>query len=167
MGTHRKQMTWAMAKAKRARLLAILTGCAVRGEPCPVLDVLAKQVDVHPRSVKHMLCRLRDERFIRWRMRRRATGSLRIVTILATGQRTATPAVLTARARRTASLQRAAAISDVELEDAKTALRRQGVIVFDATITDGKAGRGLIKVDGRNITPIQVLERAARLAMRP
>lgn len=47
-----------------------------------------------------------------------------------------------------------------ELDRAKTALRQTGRIVFDATVTDGPAGRGLIKVDSKNMTPAEVLSLA-------
>lgn len=52
---------------------------------------------------------------------------------------------------------------DDALESAKTALRRRGVIVYDATVTDGAKGAGLIRVDGRRMTRADVLFAAARL----
>ena len=51
-----------------------------------------------------------------------------------------------------------------ELERAKTALRRAGIVVFDAEITDGPAGRGLVKVGGRNVLPEEVIEMAKAAA---
>lgn len=52
-------------------------------------------------------------------------------------------------------------ITDDAIERAKTALRRRGCIVYDAEISDGAKGRGLIRVDQRRMTRAEVL-RAAR-----
>ncbi len=56
-------------------------------------------------------------------------------------------------------------VADTELERAKTILRRRGRVVFDATVTDGSAGAGLVKVDGRNMPPADVVRRAAQIDM--
>jgi hypothetical protein len=48
-----------------------------------------------------------------------------------------------------------------EVEAAKTKLRRRGCVVFDAEVTDGSAGKGFIKCDGKRVTPAELIERAA------
>ncbi len=47
-----------------------------------------------------------------------------------------------------------------EIEAAKTKLRRLGCVVYDAAITDGNAGMGYIKCDGRRLTPQELIARA-------
>lgn len=51
---------------------------------------------------------------------------------------------------------------DDALEAAKRALRRRGVVVYDATVTDGAKGRGLIRVDNKRMTRAEVLLVAER-----
>jgi hypothetical protein len=51
-------------------------------------------------------------------------------------------------------------VPPTKLDEAKNALRRRGCIVFDATVTEGSAGEGLIRCDRRVVTPEQLLEMA-------
>lgn len=51
-------------------------------------------------------------------------------------------------------------VPSTALDEAKNVLRRRGCIVFDATVTDGEAGHGLIRCDQRTVTPEQLLEMA-------
>lgn len=46
------------------------------------------------------------------------------------------------------------------LEKAKTILRKQGRVVFNATI-DGSGGKGMVKCDGRLFTAAEIIQRAA------
>lgn len=46
---------------------------------------------------------------------------------------------------------------DDALENAKMILRRRGAIVYDATVTDGAKGKGLIRVDNKRMTRADVL----------
>ncbi len=47
-----------------------------------------------------------------------------------------------------------------EIEAAKTKLRRRGFVVYDATVTDGRTGKGFIYCDKEKITPQELLARA-------
>jgi hypothetical protein len=47
------------------------------------------------------------------------------------------------------------------LEKAKTILRKQGRVVFDATV-DGSGPKGFVKCDGRLFTAEQIIQRAAQ-----
>lgn len=60
----------------------------------------------------------------------------------------------------------APAHGDDAVERAKRILRQRGCIVFDATVTDGSRGAGLIRVDGRRLTRAELLEAAAMACKR-
>lgn len=55
-------------------------------------------------------------------------------------------------------------IASFALEQAKTVLRKAGRVVFNAEITDGRSGIGLVKVDNVDWTPAQVIEVARGMA---
>ncbi len=46
------------------------------------------------------------------------------------------------------------------IEAAKTKLRKRGFVVYDATVTDGRTGKGFIYCDKEKITPQELLARA-------
>lgn len=50
-----------------------------------------------------------------------------------------------------------------ELETAKTILRRAGIVVYNAEVTDGRNGRGFVKVGGVDCTPEEVIRRAVEM----
>jgi len=55
---------------------------------------------------------------------------------------------------------------NMELDRAKTILRKTGRVVFNAEIVDGRKARGWIKVDGRTYTAQQVIDMAMEKAPR-
>jgi len=55
---------------------------------------------------------------------------------------------------------------NMELERAKTILRKTGRVVYNAEVTDGRPAKGKIKVDGRNYDPQEVIDMARENAPR-
>lgn len=55
---------------------------------------------------------------------------------------------------------------DDALEHAKRFLRSRGMVVYDASISEGARGKGLVRVDNRRLTRDEVIALAARLASR-
>ena len=128
-------------------LLECLTDLAEQGEPCPITSLVARRLRAGRMSVQLALARLKLLGLIDWRLVRRGqAASVRVVTILASGKRTSLPLPPIACPER-----------PPELEAAITRLRRLGHIVFDAAVTDGLRGVGLIRVDHRRLTPERVL----------
>lgn len=165
MPPHRPYLRTPERTGKKAELLAYLTECARLGKMCPKLTDLGIRLAVSAEQAYAMLGDLRTERKISWRTVYCGPqiGKVRIVTVTATGQTTIRPVYQEARPKGTLK----AIKSDCdELERAKTALRRFGRFVWDAEISDGPAGRGLVKVDGVNVSAAEVLARAAPLMVR-
>ncbi len=135
--------------------LTILDATARHGKQCPTLAEIGSLLGVNTDKARAYLDVLRSEKKISWRIQYMGTGigNVRIVTITETGQTTGLPAYQ-GRPRGT---YKAAKVERQEIDRAKTALRRFGRIVFDAEVTDGPAGKGFVKVDGRNLTPDAVL----------
>lgn len=52
---------------------------------------------------------------------------------------------------------------NVEFELAKTILRRAGFVVYNAEVTDGRNGRGFVKVNNVDCTPEEVIKRAVEM----
>lgn len=159
MGTPTHRLPPALADALAGELMEMLEDCARRRAVCPRKSALARRLGIAPEAVAPLFHRLRDRRQIRWRSVQRGLEHVRVVTIVSNGRTTGLPT-------RYGELGQSR-VTDADLERAKTLLRRRGVIVFDARVTDGRKGRSLVKVDGRNLAPAEVLERAARLGRRP
>lgn len=150
---------------RKAELLTVLEECARLDKICPGLDELTRWFGVGATTIHDMLHRLRREKAISWKIVYCGTrlGNVRVVKIAATGKTTATPEMGCRPTRRF----KLSSAERTELERAKTVLRRQGRVVFNAEITDGGRGRGLVKVDGRNATPAEVIARAAPFLAKP
>lgn len=52
-----------------------------------------------------------------------------------------------------------------ELERAKDALRRAHRVVFNAEVTDGRLAKGLVKVNGLNMQPAEVIAMAKKVGV--
>lgn len=92
MPNHRTSSA-AMADKKKS-LLAIIEGAARNGHVCPSLSRLAELLRLGTNTVHEMLHSLRNERVISWTLVfgfGAAGGRVRVVTIKATGARTAMP----------------------------------------------------------------------------
>ena len=135
-----------------ADLFEIVVDAAHMGDACPSTAELARLLGITLTAAQLGLDRLRRKGLIDWHVawcgERR--GKLRVVTILATGERTREPLPPELRP----------CSEDPELEQAKSRLRRKGHIVFDAWITDGMRGRDLVRVDHRRLTRQAVLDLA-------
>jgi DNA-binding Lrp family transcriptional regulator len=161
MAKPRKSAPPQLSPKKRA-LMEVLDATARHGKVCPGLAGLAKLLGVSATTAMELLRSLRGAGLITWITPYCGTGlgKVRIVTIVATGQTTAKPETAWRRSGAAPKPQR---VVREDLERAKTALRRRGCIVFDAEVTDGLAGRGFVKVDGRNISPADVIRQAAAI----
>lgn len=146
-------MTASPISDRAAAMLGFLERCAELGKVCPSLEALAKRFETSSTTIIKLLDELRRGGRISWRIVYCGTGvgNVRTVTITASRRQTATPRMVGRGPRPTASA------ADSDLERAKTVLRRRGKIVFDATVTDGRAGKGFVKVDGHDLTPDQVI----------
>ena len=55
---------------------------------------------------------------------------------------------------------------DDALEHAKRFLRSRGMVVYDASVSEGARGKGLVRVDNRRLTRDEVIALVAKLASR-
>lgn len=148
------------AKTERG-LMEIIEASARHGKLCPRLHELSALLGVSTEKLRLAFDALRKAHKIAWETPYHGlgVGKVRIVRILATGQETARP-VYQGRVAGKIAAPRA---DRNEIERAKTVLRRLGHVVFDAAVTDGSSGKGLIKIDNKNFTPAEVLARAASM----
>ncbi len=158
-GHNRARLSADQRTAKLDTLFALLVAAARGSRPCPTLVELSRLLELNAIAVQGLLDTLKAQRRITWTIRYCGSGlgKVRIVTIVGQGIVTATPNYAhrpAVAARKHEKAERH------ELERAKTALRRFGRVVFDAEVTDGPGGRGLIKVDSKNMTPAEVLSLA-------
>lgn len=65
--------------------------------------------------------------------------------------------------REAAAARMAALATPDRLRAARLFLQRKGVVIYAATVVDGSAGEGLLKVDGRNMTADAMVAKAVRL----
>lgn len=155
MGVHRNRLSPPQLAAKKAQLFALLVERARLGKVCPSLGQLGAQIHASPSTVDDLLGALRAEKKLSWTVAYCGTGvgAVRVVTI--GGKTTARPpAVKRARPRATGAGD--------ELERAKDALRRLFPLVYDASVTDGPAGRGFVYVGAMKLTADEVIKRARR-----
>jgi len=128
----------------------------VRGpEICPSNIRIARRLGIGVWEVQTAFERLRSSGQIDWVIHRlgKDLGRVRVVTLLPSGAQTRLPSPDDHRRRP----------PDPALEAAKTILRRKGCIVFDCEVTEGKRGRGLIRVDHRRLKRADVLAMAAKV----
>jgi hypothetical protein len=142
-------------------VMAVVEASALHGKTCPRLPALSALLGVSTDSIRDAFRSLQHKGVILYETPYcgMGVGKVRVVRILATGLETARPKM----ASRPAGSLAAAKTDRNEIERAKTKLRRLGYVVFDATVTDGSAGTGLIKIDNKNVSPADVLARAAAL----
>lgn len=128
-------------------LLSLLESAARNHKACPRLHELGALFGVSMVTVKNWLDELKGAHKITWATPYCGTGvgKVRVVTITSTGQTTTRPAM---QKRQPGSGKEVKADSE-DLERAKTALRKRGRYVWNAEVSDGAAGKGFVKVDGK------------------
>lgn len=160
MGYHHDYAKPEEMAARKQKLLDVLTEYARLEMVCPSMARLGREIGTTGDSVGAMLQTLRAEKKITWQIVWCGTGvgKVRLVTITATGHSTVKPAPEIRKQPRKEALS-----ISVELERAKTTLRRCGRVVFNADITDGPSAKGFVKVDNLRLVPADVIALARRV----